>query len=435
MKKEVIFPESMPRPRVAYSPLVKAGPFVYVSGQLASDFSTGVPPAAKINAEFPNHGSDIERQTDFVLGYLRTLLDAGGSSMENCLLLGVYQTDPEELYGCARIMQDVFGANGVPPHAAIVVEELPIPFCILEVDAIAYIPENGESIEILNPATLPRPIPTGLDDRPLFNYGVKAGQYIFTSAIMATDYEHGVAPEAVLDPNFIYYAESARLQTEYILEKLKVILAEGGATMADVAKADIYLTDQNDFYRFEQVWKKHFPSDPPARNIVPVSDLGVPGIRIAINLIAYVPGDGPPKRTIHTDAAPTPIIHEPQAVQAGNLLFFSGQMAADYENGVAPEAEIDPNFPYFSSASERQVRYIVKNIDAICAAAGITRDHLVRRRGLYTDFTEFFTSFLTWGEEFPSDQPASTTVRVPTPAMVPGCKVVIDLMAMVPDAK
>jgi enamine deaminase RidA (YjgF/YER057c/UK114 family) len=82
------------------------------------------------------------------------------------------------------------------------------------------------------------------------------------------------------------------------------------------------------------------------------------------------------------------------------------------------------------------VRYIVKNIDAICAAAaGITRDHLVRRRGLYTDFTEFFTLFLIWGEEFPNDQPASTTVRVPTPAMVSGCKVVIDLMAIVPDPK
>ena len=45
-------------------------------------------------------------------------------------------------------MEDVFGANGVPPHAAIVVEELPIPFCILEVDAIAYVPENGEKITV-----------------------------------------------------------------------------------------------------------------------------------------------------------------------------------------------------------------------------------------------------------------------------------------------
>lgn len=206
--------------------------------------------------------------------------------------------------------------------------------------------------------------------------------------------------------------------------------------MADVAKVDVYITDQNDFYRFEQVWKKYFLTDSPARNIVPVSDLGVPGIRIGISLIAYVVGDGPPKRTIHTDAAPTPIVHEPQAVQAGHLLFFSSQMATDYENGVPPEARIDPNFPYFSSTSERQVRYIVKNIDAICAAAaGITRDRLLRRRGLYTDFTEFFTSFLTWGEEFPNDQPASTTVSVPTPAMVPGCKVVIDLMAIVPDPK
>ena len=45
--------------------------------------------------------------------------------------------------------------------------------------------------------------------------------------------------------------------------------------------------------------EKYFLTDPPARNIVPVSDLGVPGIRIGISLIAYVAGDGPPKRTIY----------------------------------------------------------------------------------------------------------------------------------------
>jgi enamine deaminase RidA (YjgF/YER057c/UK114 family) len=433
VKKQAIFPESMPRPRVAYSPLIKAGPFVYVSGQVASDFVTGVPPAAKINAEFPHHGSNIERQTDFIAKNLRTTLEAGGSSLENCLFLILYQTDPDELHGTARVLQDFFGSAGVPPYAVVVLEELPVPGCTLEVDAIGYAPGNGKGVEILNPASLPSPVPTGLDDRPLFNYGIKAGEYIFTAGITATDFDRGVAPEAVLDPNFIYYAESGRLQTEYILQKLEKILAEGGATMADVVKADVYLTDRNDFYRFEQVWKTYFPTDPPARTIVPVSSLGVPGLRVSINLVAYVPGDGRAKRTIHTDAAPTPITHEPQAVQAGHLLFFSGQMATDYKNGVPPEARVDPNFPYFTVAAERQVRYIVKNIDAICEAAGTTRENLVRRRGLYTDFTEFFVSFVTWAEEFPIDPPASTTVRVPGPMLVPDCKVVIDLMAMVPD--
>ena len=433
MKKEAIFPASMPAPRVAYSPLIKAGPLVYVSGQVPSDFVTGIPPAAMINANFPHHGANIERKTDYVMKNIRTLLEAGGSSLENCLYLIFYQTDPTEINGTARVVQDLFGSASPPPSATILLEELPVPNCNLEVDAIGYVPEEGESIEFLNPSSLPAPVPSGLDDRPLFNYGVKAGKYIFTASITATDFDNGVAPEAVLDPNFIYYAEPGRLQTEYVLEKLKTILAEGGATMEDVVKAEVYLTDRDDFFRFEQVWKKYFPTNPPARIVAPVSGLGVPGLRVAVNLVAYLPGDGPPKRTIKTDDAPTPLTHEPQAVQAGNLLFFSGVMATDYKNGLAPEARVDPNFPYFSSPAERDVRYVVKNIDAICAAAGTSRENLVRRRGLYTDFREFFTSFVAWAEEFPNAPPASTTVRLPGPLLVPDCKVVIDLLALIPD--
>ncbi len=86
-----------------------------------------------------------------------------------------------------------------------------------------------------------------------------------------------------------------------------------------------------------------------------------------------------------------------------------------------------------SSPAEKEVNYIVKNIDAICKAAGTTRDYLLRRRGFYTDLGEFFTSFVTWAESFPTDPPASTTVRIPGPLPVPGCKVVIDLLGMVPD--
>src|SRR5262249_45522769 len=54
MKKEAIFPADLPQPRVAYSPAVKAGPLVFVSGQVASDFKTGIPPQVSLNPNFPH---------------------------------------------------------------------------------------------------------------------------------------------------------------------------------------------------------------------------------------------------------------------------------------------------------------------------------------------------------------------------------------------
>ncbi|MCY4385947.1 MAG: RidA family protein [Desulfurellaceae bacterium] len=433
MKKEAIFPESLPLPRVAYSPAVKAGPFVFISGQLASDFKTGIPPEAAINPNFPNHGLNIERQASYIADNLRLTLEAAGSSLEQCVSLTLYHTDAHELHGAAQVLRQTFGAMGVPPHTSVILEELPVPDCTLEVDLVGFVSETGQRPEIIQAASLPQPVIQGLNGQALYQYGVKAGEFIFTTGMTATDFSAGVAPEAQVDPNFPYYAESARLQTEYILEAQQAVLQAAGASLADVVKAEVYMTDIRDFYRLEQIWKKYFPTDPPARTTAPVSDLGVPGLRIAINLIAYSPQGGPAKRTIRTDAAPIPLAHEPQAVQAGPFLFFSGQMATDYRTGIPAEARIDPNFPYYASAAEKGINYVVKNIDAICAAAGTSRDYLLRRRGFYTDFGEFFTSFVTWAESFPNDPPASTTVRVPGPLLVPGCKVVIDLIGMVPD--
>ena len=433
MRKEAIFPADLPQPRVAYSPAVKAGPLVFVSGQVASDFQTGIPPQASLNPNFPHHGSSIERQARFICKNLQSTLKAAGSGLEQSLFLALFHTNPHELHGASQVLQQTFGPTGSPPTTSVILEELPVPGATLEVDLIGFIPESGQGLEVLQPPTLPPPVPKGLDGQPLYKHGVKAGAFVFTAGLTATDFAEGVAPAARVDPRFPYYGENARLQTVYTLQALQAILHEGGASLADVVKAEVFLTDLRDFYGLEQVWKQYFPTDPPARTTVPVKDLGVPGLKVAINLIAFLPQGRQRKRTIRTDHAPQSLAHEPQAVQAGPFLFFSNQFATDFRAGVAPEARVDPNFPYYTSAAEKEVTYILKNVDAICRAAGTSLEHLVRRRGFYTDFGEFYTSFATWATAFPSDPPASTTVRVPGPLLIPGCKVEIDLIACIPD--
>lgn len=431
MKKEAIFPPGLPKPRVAYSPMVKAGPFLFIAGQLASDLTTGTPANATINANFPHHGSDIERQTSFVCDTVDALLEAGGATRDDVLSFTNYLTTAADLDGASREFAARFGGTA-PPGTTIMVEELPIPGCLTEVDLMAIVPPPGVSTVTLAPPDLPPAVPAGLPGAPTAHYGIRSDQWIFTGGLLATDYVNGLAPAADTTPEFPYYGEPARLQTAYILDNLKRVLDAGEAGLEDVVKADVYLTDLNDFFRVDEVWREYFPHNPPARCTVPVSDLGIPGARVAISLTAFLPRQNEVRRTIHTADAPTPLAHEPQAVQAGPLLFFSQQMATDFRTGVPDEASVNPAFPFYGSTSAAQVSYIVKNVDTICKAAGTAADLLVRRRGFYTDFSEFFTSFATWGAAFPSEPPASTTVRVPSPLLVPGCKVAIDLVGMMP---
>ena len=81
LTKEALFPPELPRPRVAYSPAIKAGPFVFVSGQLASDLNTGTPAHATINPAFPHHGAEIERQTRYIGSNIEVCLRAGGAKL------------------------------------------------------------------------------------------------------------------------------------------------------------------------------------------------------------------------------------------------------------------------------------------------------------------------------------------------------------------
>lgn len=80
-----------------------------------------------------------------------------------------------------------------------------------------------------------------------------------------------------------------RAQTRYILESLKAILAEGGATLADVAKVTVFIRDMNHFDAIHEVRREYFPSDPPASSMLEVSRLVSEDYLIEIEAVAVAP--------------------------------------------------------------------------------------------------------------------------------------------------
>ncbi len=54
-------------------------------------------------------------------------------------------------------------------------------------------------------------------------------------------------------------------ETEVVLNNMKIIVEEAGASMEDVLKTTCYLGDMGDFGRFNEVYEKYFIKDPPAR--------------------------------------------------------------------------------------------------------------------------------------------------------------------------
>mgnify|MGYP003709875799 CR=1 FL=1 len=79
-----------------------------------------------------------------------------------------------------------------------------------------------------------------------------------------------------------------KAQTRHILENLKKILAEAGATLEDVAKVTVYITDMGDFDAIHEIRRECFTATRPASTMVEVSRLVNDDMLIEIEAIAYI---------------------------------------------------------------------------------------------------------------------------------------------------
>ncbi len=74
-------------------------------------------------------------------------------------------------------------------------------------------------------------------------------------------------------------------QTERVLENLKALLEAAGSSLERAVKTTVYLKDMNDFPSMNEVYKRYFQDDPPARSTIEAARLPRDA-RIEMDLIA-----------------------------------------------------------------------------------------------------------------------------------------------------
>ena len=78
---------------------------------------------------------------------------------------------------------------------------------------------------------------------------------------------------------------SVEVQTARVLENLKAILEAAGASLEDVVKTTVYITNMDDFAKVNGIYGQYFQENPPARVCVEVSKLPK-GALVEIDVIA-----------------------------------------------------------------------------------------------------------------------------------------------------
>jgi enamine deaminase RidA (YjgF/YER057c/UK114 family) len=262
-------------------------------------------------------------------------------------------------------------------------------------------------------------------------HGIIGADYIFVTGQIAHGFtEPGMAPEARTDPE-TWYGSPVKLQAEVALQRCASVLTHVGASMNDVVRADVYLNDMDDRFELEEVWRKHFPKDPPARTYIPTIRLGAKSCIVEVNVIAIKPGSGLKKQTITAPGVPVPNLHHPHAIRAGGLLFVSGVGATDFKSGLAPQARTNENAPWFSSSAKRQTATILDYMDSICRAGGSTLDGVTWTQNFYARPEDVFASMEVWNERFPTAPPAATIAGVGRAVLGARSTIYIDAVAAV----
>ena len=128
------------------------------------------------------------------------------------------------------------------------------------------------------PKTTLRPGTLSFQPRPTFPYspGTKSGQMIFTAGQVAWNEKGEVMGQG-----------DVRLQTQQTLKNVISVLKEGGATIEDVLKCNVYLTNIEDFQIMNEEFSRVFHDNPPARTTVEAR-LAEPAMLVEIEAIAYI---------------------------------------------------------------------------------------------------------------------------------------------------
>ncbi len=114
-------------PNLPFHPAVRAGDFIFVSGQVAKDENGNM------------CGGPIEEQTRWTIESVRRALQAAGADLQDVVRMTVYLDDPRDLgrYNC--VFAKFFPDGGI---ARTTIEARAVIDTKIEIDAIAYEPAD-----------------------------------------------------------------------------------------------------------------------------------------------------------------------------------------------------------------------------------------------------------------------------------------------------
>lgn len=355
--RDVVVPKVGPKPVGPYSPGIRAGGMLYVSGQGMRRPDGSVP-------------GEFAEQTRQCIENVKAIIEAGGLTLEHIVYSQVYLADMAKEAEFEKVWAQYFARNP-PARALLGVYRMPTDTQV-EINAVAV-------LDLAKKKAVGR-----------VRHGVPAavfgGEKLYVSSVLGKDPRTGQRPA------------DAAAQVQLALDQMRETLKAAGMDFRHMVFINPYLTREMPMAAMNDVYAKHFEfGNTPARATIVVNSLpggahieftGV-GIRDLAKRRAVRPKNMPPSAT----ASP--------CVWAGDTYYCSAK------SGFIP----GPNSGIWASDVENQVRQSMRNLLDGLEEAGLDFSHAVQSNVYVDNLDEFGKMNAVYGKYFTAAPPTRTTVQ------------------------
>src|SRR6476619_5202607 len=254
---EPLLPVELGPGKVKFAQGMKAGRWVFATGLMAQDFTSGIAP--DVLAEQAPHAGlpKREKEAQRIFENLDAVLRAAGTDRSNLVRTDQYYTTVKAVPPYQQVRRQHL-AGRIPPSTSIAQQGLLLPGADMNIQALGVIPQPGFEVTHIKHEALA--------GRPTSGYSpaLTVGDYIFIPGITSLAIgdeprRNGVASAALMTEGTQWAGMPIKLETEFIItQRMVQSLALAGAKLEDVVHAQVYLTDREDYSAFNEAWTRHF---------------------------------------------------------------------------------------------------------------------------------------------------------------------------------
>ena len=336
---------------------------------------------------------DPAAQAETAMQNVKNLLEEAGARMEDICMITNYTTEHShraQVYPV--IARHLAGVN--PVSTGLVVKSLASPYIDFEIDVWAVIPKDRarghERHRLINAK--------GGYLMPNLNFGnskiVRANDHLFLQ---------GQTGMTLDGKGFVGEGDPAK-QAQAAMENVRELLADVGATIADVVKITTYITDTSYREGIYRVLAEHFRDVHPVSTGTIVKALARPELDFEIDVLAMVPEDkakGHDRfRLGDSNYLPELDYRLSKVVRAGDFLFLQGQTGLALD-GSGLVGRGDPAV---------QADEAMKNVKTLLEESGSRMEDICKVTVYVTDIADRAAIYPVLGRHLRGVNPVSTGI-------------------------